>query len=97
MQCVPVGLSDAEAWRAVAVCRHGSHFDKPLRRVRVVGELRRGTVEPEHYLEMLRGAGFERVELVTLTDYKTAATTSGAISAPKSKGSHAEPQVRPGT
>jgi arsenite methyltransferase len=38
-----------------------------------------GTVEPEHYLEMLRGAGFERVELVTLTDYKTAATTSGAI------------------
>jgi SAM-dependent methyltransferase len=38
-----------------------------------------GTVEPEHYLEMLREAGFERVELVTFTDYKTAATTSGAI------------------
>ncbi len=39
-----------------------------------------GTVEPgRHYLEMLREAGFERVELVTLTDYKTAATTSGAI------------------
>ena len=38
-----------------------------------------GTVEPEQYLKMLREAGFERAELVTLTGYKTAAMTTGAI------------------
>jgi arsenite methyltransferase len=38
-----------------------------------------GTVEPESYLAMLREGGFEQVELVGFTGYKTAATTLGAI------------------
>ena len=38
-----------------------------------------GTVEPQAYIDMLAAAGFERAELVRLTGYKTAPTTSGAI------------------
>jgi SAM-dependent methyltransferase len=38
-----------------------------------------GTLEPERYLDMLRGAGFERAEFVGFTGYKTADATTGAI------------------
>jgi len=37
-----------------------------------------GTLAPERYLELLRMAGFEAVELVAWTGYHTAATTEGA-------------------
>lgn len=38
-----------------------------------------GTVEPQSYLDMLAGAGFAEVRLVSTTAYKTAPTTCGAV------------------
>jgi SAM-dependent methyltransferase len=38
-----------------------------------------GTVEPKRYLDMLAGAGFRDVEMVSITGYRTAPTTIGAI------------------
>ncbi len=45
-----------------------------------------GTVEPERYLEMLKGAGFERARLMALTGYKTAPNTAGAVFLAYKKG-----------
>jgi SAM-dependent methyltransferase len=45
-----------------------------------------GTVEPKSYLELLRAAGFEQAELVTLTSYKTSTATSGALFRAAKKG-----------